>query len=127
MSLQEFILNLDFASIIWQVSATLLFMLGDIVSGFISAIINKNVYSQKMREGILRKLLLLVAMGLSFVMQHAFFNINIISKFVCLYIIFMEIISILENLTKAGIDFGKLGEILRKDKNYGKSKRKWTK
>lgn len=112
MSLQEFILNLDFASVIWQVSATLLFMLGDIVSGFISAIINKNVDSQKMREGILRKLLLLVAMGLSFVMQHAFFNINIISKFVCLYIIFMEIISILENLTKAGIDFGKLGEIL---------------
>lgn len=112
MNLQDFILNLDFTTIFWQISATLLFMLGDIISGFVSAVINKNVDSQKMREGILRKLLLLVSIGLSFVMQYAFFNITIISKFVCLYIIFMEIISILENLTKAGIDFGKLGEIL---------------
>lgn len=112
MNLEEFIMNLDFASIFWQVMATLLFMFGDIISGFVSAIIRKQVDSQKMREGILRKLLLVLAMGLSFVMQYAFFNITIISKFVCLYIIFMEIISILENLTKAGINFGKLGEIL---------------
>lgn len=112
MNLWDFIMNLDFSSMIWQISATLLFMVSDIVSGFISAIITKSVDSQKMREGILRKMLLLVVISLSFVFQYAFFNMTIISKFVCLYVIFMEIVSILENLSKAGIDFGKLGEIL---------------
>lgn len=112
MNLEEFIFSLDFNSILWQLIATLIFMLGDIISGFISAIINKNVDSQKMREGLLRKLLLILAIGLSFTIQYAFFNVNFLSKFVCLYIIFMEIISILENLTKAGIDLKKLGDIL---------------
>lgn len=112
MDLWNYIMNLDFTSVVWQLSATLGFMVADIITGFIQAFINKNVDSQKMREGILRKMLLLVVICLSFIFQFAFFNMNIISKFVCLYIIFMEIISILENLSKAGIDFGKLGEIL---------------
>lgn len=101
MNLEEFILNLNFNSIMWQVVATLFFILADILTGFISAIINKNVDSQKMREGLLRKMLLIIIIALAFVVQHAFFNMEIISKIVCLYIIFMEVVSILENLTKA--------------------------
>lgn len=118
MDLWNYIINLDFTSMVWQISATLLFMLADIITGFIQALINKNVDSQKMREGILRKMLLLLVIALSFIFQFSFFNTNLISKFVCLYIIFMEIISLLENLSKAGIDFGKLGEILNIKKGY---------
>ena len=65
-----------------------------------------------MREGILRKILLILVVILSFIFQYAF-NIPAISKVVCIYIIVMEIISILENLKKAGIELGKLGDLLK--------------
>lgn len=112
MNLEEFIMNLNFNTIGWQVIATLIFILADILTGFVSAVINKNVDSQKMREGLLRKMLLIIVIALAFIVQYAFFNMEVISKVVCLYIIFMEVVSILENLTKAGIDFGKISELL---------------
>ena len=111
-NLETIINNLHFTSLLWQVLATLIFMVGDIISGFVSALIQKNVDSQKMREGLLRKMLLILIIALSFIIQYAF-NITLISKIVCIYIIIMEVISILENLKKAGIDLGKLGELLK--------------
>lgn len=111
-NLETIINNLHFTSLLWQVLATLIFMVADIISGFVSALIQKNVDSQKMREGLLRKMLLILIIALSFIIQYAF-NITLISKIVCIYIIIMEVISILENLKKAGIDLGKLGELLK--------------
>lgn len=113
MDFNQFILNMDFNSLTWQVISVLCFILGDIIVGFISAVINHNVDSQKMREGLLRKFLLIIVLSLSFIVQYAFFNMTIISKVTSLYIIFMEIISILENLAKAGIDLKALGDILK--------------
>lgn len=112
MNIEQIINSLNFTTIFWQGGATLLFMVGDIVSGLIQAVINKNLDSQKMREGLLRKSLLILVVILSFVAQYAF-NIPEVSKIVCIYIIVMEIISIMENLKKGGIDLGKLGELLR--------------
>ncbi len=112
MNIEQIINSLNFTTIFWQAGATLIFMVADIVTGLIQAIINKNLDSQKMREGILRKSLLILIVLLSFVAQYAF-NISVISKIVCIYIILMEVISIFENLKKAGIDLGKLGEILK--------------
>lgn len=104
--------SLNFANIFWQLGATLIFILADIISGVITAIILKNLDSQRMREGLLRKALLILIVVLSFVVDGAF-KITFISKAVCIYIIIMEVISILENLKKAGIDLGKLGELLK--------------
>lgn len=112
MNIEQIINSLNFTNIFWQGGATLIFMIGDIVSGVIQAVINKNLDSQKMREGLLRKILLILIVILSFIFQYAF-NIPAISKVVCIYLIIMEIISILENLKKAGIDLGKLGELLK--------------
>lgn len=112
MSLEQIINSLNFTTIFWQAGATLIFMIVDIISGIIQAIINKNLDSQKMREGILRKSLLILVVILSFIAQYAF-NIPAISKVVCIYIILMEVISIFENLKKAGVDLGKLGELLK--------------
>ena len=112
MNIEQIITSLNFTNIFWQSGATLIFMIGDIISGVIQAVINKNLDSQKMREGLLRKILLIVVIILSFIFQYAF-NIPIISKVVCIYLIVMEIISIMENLKKAGIDLGKLGELLK--------------
>lgn len=112
MNLEQIINSLNFTTIFWQAGATLLFMVADIISGIIQAVINKSLDSQKMREGILRKALLILVVILSFIAQYAF-NIPAISKVVCIYIILMEIISIFENLKKAGVDLGKLGELLK--------------
>lgn len=112
MEINQIIQNLNFSSLLWQIIVTLCFILADVIVGFISAVIQKNVDSQKMREGLLRKILLIIVIILSFIIQYGF-NITIISRVVCIYIVVMEIISILENLKKAGIDLKKLGEILK--------------
>lgn len=112
MNIEQIINSLNFTTIFWQAGATLIFMVADIITGLIQAVINKNLDSQKMREGILRKALLILVVILSFISQYAF-NIPAISKVVCIYIIVMEVISIFENLKKAGVDLGKLGEILK--------------
>lgn len=111
-NLQYFIENLNFANTFWQIGTTLFFMLGDIISGVVSAVILKNLDSQKMREGLLRKVLLILIVLLAFVVGGAF-KITFVSKAVCIYIIVMETVSILENVKKAGIDLGKLGELLK--------------
>ena len=111
-NLQYFIENLNFANIYWQIGTTLIFMLADIISGVVSASISHNLDSQEMREGLLRKVLLVLIVLLSFIVGGAF-NLTFISKVVCIYIIIMETISILENLKKAGVDLGKLGELLK--------------
>ena len=112
MNIEQIINSLNFTTIFWQAGATLIFMVADIITGLIQAVINKNLDSQKMREGILRKALLILVVILSFISQYAF-NIPAISKVVCIYIIIMEVISIFENLKKSGVDLGKLGEILK--------------
>lgn len=112
MNIEQIINSLNFTNIFWQGGATLIFMVGDIISGIVQAVINKNLDSQKMREGLLRKILLILIVILSFIFQYAF-NIPTISKVVCIYLIVMEIISILENIKKAGVELGKLGELLK--------------
>lgn len=109
--MEEFFQTLQFTNVIWQVITPLLFSLCDIITGYIQAIINKNVDSSVMREGLLHKMLLIIIMLLAFVMQFAF-GLKAISITVCLYICLMETVSILENLKKAGIDL-KISEFLK--------------
>lgn len=103
---------LNFSSTTWQLIGSFSFILADIISGIISAIINHNLDSKKMREGLLRKILLIIIIALSFITDLVF-NLYIVSKVVCIYIIVMEFVSILENFKKAGIELGKLGELLK--------------
>ena len=112
MSFNEIISNLNFSNITWQIATPLIFSLCDIISGYIQAIINKSVDSQKMREGLLHKSLILLIIILSFIVHYTF-NLVWVSKVVCIYVIFMESFSILENLKKAGINFGKLSDVIK--------------
>lgn len=111
MSIEEIVTSLKFSNLLWQILTPIIFNLADIVTGFIQAVINKNVDSSKMRTGLWHKLLLIICVLLSFVFDIAF-NLKIVSTIVCSYIVIMELFSILENLAKAGINFGKLTEIL---------------
>lgn len=113
MTVEQILSNLNFTTIFWQVVATLIFIVTDIIVGVICAIIKKELDSQKMREGLLRKILLVIVVALSFVIQQTFFNMNAISKFICGYIIVMEIISIFENIKKAGVELPIISDLLK--------------
>lgn len=110
--MEEIINNLNFSSIVWQVLTPIIFSCADVITGFIQAIINNKLDSQKMRVGLLHKVLIILLVLLSFIVDLTF-NLKFVSRIVCSYIIVMETISIFENLTKAGLDFGKLGELLK--------------
>lgn len=109
--------NLDFSNVIWQIVTPIIFSIADILTGFIQAVINNNVDSQKMRNGLLHKVALIVILVLGFILELTF-NLKIVSKSICIFIIFMETISIAENLKKMGISLGWLTKILKeKDDN----------
>lgn len=110
--MEEIFNSLNFSSVIWQVVTPLIFSGLDILTGYIQAVINKNVDSKVMREGLLHKCLLIIAIVLGYVVQFAF-GLDFTAKAITIYICIMEVMSILENLKKAGLDLGKLGEILK--------------
>ena len=112
MEIQEILQNLNFSNIAWQILAPCIFSLCDILTGFIQAVINKEVDSQIMRNGLLHKVLIIIIVLLSFVVDLSF-GLGFVSKIVCGYVIVMEATSILENLKKAGVDIGKLTEIFK--------------
>ena len=112
MELNEIIETLDFSSILWQILTPIIFSLSDVLTGFIQAVINNNLDSKIMRQGLLHKVLIILLVILSFVVDRTF-TLPIVSKIVCIYIIIMETISIFENLTKAGLNFGKLTDLLK--------------
>ncbi|MBQ1198429.1 MAG: phage holin family protein [Spirochaetaceae bacterium] len=111
MEIYELIQELNFANLGWQIFTPLCFSLADYITGYIQALINKDVQSRKMRVGLLHKTLILLVIILSFVIDFAF-NLKYVSSFVCIYVTLMEITSIFENLKKAGINLGKFGKAL---------------
>lgn len=112
MEVNEIINSLNFSSIAWQILAPIIFSVADVVTGFIQAVINKNVDSTKMRNGLLHKALIVTIILLAFVADFTF-SLNFISKIVCGYVIIMEVMSITENITSAGIDVTILSNLLK--------------
>ena len=110
--MEQLVQTLTFSNIIWQVITPLIFSALDILTGYIQALINKNVDSKIMREGLLHKCLLIVAIVVGYVVEFAF-GITAVAQVITIYICLMEVMSILENLKKAGLDLGKLGDILK--------------
>lgn len=111
----EIMKNLQFTGYLWQIITPLIFSLADIITGYIQAIINNNIDSQKMRVGLWHKTLITIVIALSFVIQFAF-NLEYITSVVGIYVIVMEIVSIAENLQKAGVPIGKIAKLLKDNK-----------
>lgn len=110
--------DVEFTNMIWQVILPVAFSIADILTGFIQAIINKDVDSQKMRNGLWHKALLLIIILLGFVTSFAF-NLPFISRSICIFIVIMETVSIAENLKKAGINLGYLTSVLKVKSEQG--------
>lgn len=110
--MEEIMNTLTFSSIIWQVITPLIFSGLDILTGYIQAVINKNVDSKVMREGLLHKCLLIVAILVGYVVEFAF-GLQSVANVITVYICVMELMSIAENLKKAGVDLKAFGDILK--------------
>ena len=113
MEFSQLIENLNFSSKIWLILTPLIMMLFDIITGYIQALINKDVKSSIMRVGILHKVCLMVVMIISHILDYTF-NLNFIARAVAIYLVIMEITSINENLKKAGIDLVDLFNFFKK-------------
>ena len=110
--MEQLLQTLTFSNIVWQVITPLIFSGLDILTGYIQAVVNKNVDSKIMREGLLHKCLLIVAIVIGYVVEYAF-GLKTVSSVITIYICVMELMSILENLKKAGVDLKAFGDILK--------------
>lgn len=77
----------------------------DILTGLLQAGINNCYNSSIMRKGLYRKLGELACVILAYVVSVAISLPINITSFVSLYIVIMELISVLENLSAAGVPF----------------------
>ena len=90
---------------VWAIAGAAFMMLFDLVSGFVAAVINKEVSSSKMREGLAHKMVLLLFIALSLAVEVLSLHVAdfgcVTVYAVCVFIIVMEVASILENLCRA--------------------------
>ncbi len=84
----------------------LIFIIFDIVTGVLQALITGTFKSHKMRKGGLRKLCLLIVIAFGVALDYSQMLVELGFTFPCLkmiacYITFMEIMSIIENINSA--------------------------
>lgn len=82
---------------------TLIMIVLDLVSGFIGAIKEKNIQSEKLRQGLWHKAGFIGLIVLAYIVQYASIRLELGFEVptvlaVCIYIIITEAISIFENL-----------------------------
>lgn len=105
------------------------FILLDIVSGILAAVVNEELNSSKMRKGLYHKIAEIVLMALGVVGQYASTVAGLdgivpdaVFQSVIVYVIVMELVSILENVCKANPNL-KLASLLamfgREEENNG--------
>lgn len=87
----------------------LCFNAADFFSGFISALKNHDVQSSKMRDGLFKKIGLILCMGLALAIDKTQVLIDLQIPFdtikpVAVWVIMTEIISIIENICKINPD-----------------------
>lgn len=92
---------------LWAVLAALVMMVMDIVTGFAGAIFTRTVSSTKMREGIGHKAMLVMLVVLAVLIQTFSLHIGDMGWSipmilpVCVYIVVMEVASVVENVISA--------------------------
>lgn len=119
--------NIDFKSVEYTSAYWVLFlpcalMAIDVLTGVIHAWATGHLKSYRMREGLGRKAGEMVILIIAILFTVAFNLPTYIMGFFSLYIVFMELVSICENLRKLGIKIPKfvdraLGEIENKIQN----------
>lgn len=95
----------------WAILLACIMMIADVLAGFIGACIRHDVQSGKMREGLGHKALMLIIIAIAYIlgvgMTHVSgANVEVPStEIVCVYVIVMEMASVIENVTKSWPEF----------------------
>lgn len=88
----------------WGIALACVMMLADVLVGFITAAINNEISSTKMRQGLLHKVLMLVLIVVCLAIELAIGHTVELPydiptcEVVCSYIVVMELMSVLENI-----------------------------
>ena len=102
-NIMDLIRDIHFASLVWLLMIPVIMMAMDILTGLLNAWVSKDFQSAKMRSGLAKKcgeiLIILIGMMFMYGMSLPSYILTGISA----YIIFMEFMSILENLDKLGV------------------------
>lgn len=99
----------------WGIIIACIMMCADILVGFIGAVIQHNISSTKMREGILHKILMLVLIFVCLTIEVAASHMFKLPydiptcEVICGYVVVMELASIIENISTAYPEFSKSG------------------
>ncbi len=100
--------QLHFSNALWILFLPLALMGIDIVTGLINAIFKeKNFESSVMRSGLVKKAGEIAILLLGILFTHGMTLPDYLMKAVSLYLIIMELMSILENLDKMGVPLPK--------------------
>lgn len=99
----EYLENLKFTHNYWVVLLPCVLMLIDIITGYYNAWKTKQVSSSKMRDGLGKKIaeICYIVVGLIFGLA---FDIKVVTYFISIYIIYMELVSVAENCKKLGVE-----------------------
>lgn len=100
--MEELINNIHFTSLWWMISAPLILIIIDVLTGIIIAWRNNDFQSSKMRAGLSKKFGELVYVLVGILTKYAL-GTDLILYFTVGYICVMEISSLLENCDKLGV------------------------
>lgn len=99
----------------WGIILSCIMMCADVLVGFIGAVIQHNISSTKMREGILHKILMLILIFLCLTIEIASSHMFKLPydiptcEVICGYTAVMELASIIENISAVYPEFAKSG------------------
>lgn len=97
--------QIHYNSMLWTFLLPVIAAGADILTGLLQAGINNCYNSSVMRKGLYRKLGEIACVILAYVVSVAISLPINITAFVSIYIVVMEFISVLENLSAAGVPF----------------------
>lgn len=103
MDVQEFLKEIHFLNDLWMLAVPSVLMVLDFATGFLNAWARREVKSSKMRTGLAKKLGELAALVATKICVTGMMLPGEIMTGVTLYIVFMELVSICENLSLMGI------------------------
>ena len=99
----EYLDKVQFTHRYWIIVLPLVMMAADIITGWIQASVNGVWDSTKMRQGLFRKSGELLVLILAYVVSIAISLPLDVPAFFAIYIVIMEVLSVAENLDKAGL------------------------
>ena len=114
-------MHLQFNNELWLIVIPVILMAIDILTGYLSAWKMKEIKSQKMRDGVSKKVAEICYIVIGFVLRFAT-GATTIAYFISVYIMYMELVSVFENADKLGVPIPKfISDKLNNNKNKDKN------